>query len=89
MLGSFVVGHSWFLLGVLGILVCLQHLEPGTEPFTFEQEFGAMILSDYESDEDADSEPSDSESSADELEYNSGACKDELEEEISGGDAET
>ena len=67
----------------------MQHLEPGTEPFTFEQEFGAMILSDYESDEDADSEPSDSESSADELEYNSGACKDELEEEISGGDAET
>merc|ERR1712055_69277 len=30
------------------------HLEPGTEPFTPEQEFGEMTLSDYDSDEDAD-----------------------------------
>merc|ERR1712010_43620 len=30
------------------------HLEPGTEPFTAEQEFGEMTLSDYDSDEDAD-----------------------------------
>merc|ERR1719180_30654 len=37
------------------------HLEPGTEPFTPEQEFGEMTLSDYDSDEDADYEPSDSE----------------------------
>merc|ERR1712055_565987 len=64
------------------------HLEPGTEPFTPEQEFGEMTLSDYDSDEDADYEPSDSESSEDELEYNSDASEDELEEEISGGDAE-
>merc|ERR1711862_152667 len=34
------------------------HLEPGTEPFTPEQEFGQMTLSDYDSDEDADYEPS-------------------------------
>merc|ERR1712010_274739 len=50
------------------------HLEPGTEPFTPEQEFGEMTLSDYDSDEDADYEPSDSEEgSEDELEYNSDA----------------
>merc|ERR1719500_524589 len=49
------------------------HLAPGTEPFTPEQEFGEMTLSDYDSDEDADYEPSDSESSEDELEYNSDA----------------
>merc|ERR1711970_1716792 len=30
------------------------HLEPGTEPFPPEQEFGEMTLSDYDSDEDAD-----------------------------------
>merc|ERR1712055_868917 len=49
------------------------HLEPGTEPFTPEQEFGEMTLSDYDSEEDADYEPSDSEDSEDELEYNSDA----------------
>merc|ERR1711887_525660 len=64
------------------------YLEPGTEPFTPEQEFGEMTLSDYDSDEDADFEPSDSESSEDELEYNSDASEDELEEEIFGGDEE-
>merc|ERR1712055_1141879 len=64
------------------------HLEPGTEPFTPEQEFGEMTLSDYDSDEDADYEPSASESSEDELEYNSDASEDEPEEEISGGDEE-
>merc|ERR1739838_828585 len=59
-------------------------LEPGTEPFTPEQEFGEMTLSDYNSDEDADYEPSDSEGSEDELEYNSDASdsEDEVEEEI-------
>merc|ERR1712029_175183 len=30
------------------------HLEPGTEPFSPEQEFGEMTLTDYDSDEDAD-----------------------------------
>merc|ERR1712183_153239 len=65
------------------------HLEPGTEPFTPEQEFGEMTLSDYDSDEDADFEPSESEDSEeDELEYNSDASEDESEEEVSGGDAE-
>merc|ERR1712243_171737 len=65
------------------------HLEPGTEPFTAEQEFGEMTLSDYDSNEDADYEPSYSEesSSEDELEYNSDAFEDESEKEISG-DAE-
>merc|ERR1712210_158340 len=46
------------------------HLEPGTEPFTPEQEFGEMTLSDYDSDEDADYLPSESEES-DALEYDS------------------
>merc|ERR1711875_154377 len=61
------------------------HLEPGTEPFTPEQEFGEMTLSDYDSDEDADYEPSYSEeSSEDELEYNSDASDDETEEGVTG-----
>merc|ERR1712010_428212 len=63
------------------------HLEPGTEPFTPEQEFGEMNLSDYDSDEDADYEPSDSESSEDALEYNSDASdisEGEPEEEVLG-----
>merc|ERR1712055_549535 len=64
------------------------HLEPGTEPFSPEQEFGEMTLSDYDSDEDADYEPSDSEHSEDELEYNSDDASDisdgKPEEEISG-----
>ena len=61
-----------------------QHLEPGTEPFIPEQEFGEMTLSDYDSDEDADYEPSDSEGSEDELEYNSDASvsEDEQQEEV-------
>merc|ERR1712037_1038596 len=62
------------------------HLEPGTEPFIPEQEFGEMTLYDYDSDEDAYYEPSDSESSEDELEYNSDASdisEGEPEEEIS------
>merc|ERR1711874_539800 len=58
------------------------HLEPGTEPYTPEQEFGEMTLSDYDSDEDADYEPSDSEGSEDELEYNSDASVSEDELEI-------
>merc|ERR1712142_206347 len=60
------------------------HLQPGTEPFSPEQEFGEMSLTDYDSDEDADYEPSDSDGSEDELEYNSDASvsEDEVEEEI-------
>merc|ERR1719370_559075 len=51
------------------------HLEPGTEPFTPEQEFGEMTLSDYDSDEDADYEPTSEDDSEeeDELEFDSGA----------------
>merc|ERR1719376_1548885 len=41
------------------------HLEAGTEPFSPEQEFGEMTLSDYDSDEDAEYEPSDSDASED------------------------
>ena len=64
-------------------MLCLQHLEPATEPISRELEFGEMTLSDYDSDEDADYEPSDSdEGSEDELEYNSDASvsEDELDE---------
>ena len=39
-------------------------------PYTPEQEFGEMTLSDYDSNEDADYEPSESEDSDDELEFN-------------------
>merc|ERR1719177_122673 len=60
------------------------HLEPGTEPFTPEQEFGEMTLSDYDSDEDADYEPSDSEGSSDDLEYDSGASVSSASEFESG-----
>merc|ERR1712033_35394 len=65
------------------------HLEPGTEPFSPEQEFGEMTLSDYDSDEDADYKPSSSEDSEDELEYNSDASdqsdvSEDESEEISG-----
>jgi len=42
-------------------------------PYTPEQEFGEMTLSDYDSNEDADFEPSESEDSDDELEFNSDA----------------
>ena len=62
----------------------VQHLEPGTEPFTPEQEFGEMTLSDYDSDEDADYAPSDSEGSSDDLEYDSGASVSSASEDESG-----
>merc|ERR1712210_36647 len=59
------------------------HLEPGTEPFTPEQEFGEMTLSDYDSDEDADYEPtSDEDSDEDELEFDSGASVSSDEEAV-------
>merc|ERR1719376_1509819 len=60
------------------------HLQPGTEPFTPEQEFGEMTLSDYDSDEDAGYLPSESEES-DELEYDSDvsvSSEEELEEVV-------
>ena len=60
-----------------------QHLEPGTEPFTPEQEFGEMTLSDYDSDEDADYEPtSDEDSDEDDLEFDSGASVSSDEEVV-------
>ena len=62
-------------------MLCLQHLEPGTEPFTPEQEFGEMTLSDYDSDEDADFEPGFSASSSDELKYDSDASVSSASEE--------
>merc|ERR1712203_604087 len=57
------------------------HLEPGTMPYTPEQEFGEMTLSDYDSNEDADYEPSESEDSDDELEFNSDASVSDSEVE--------
>ena len=58
-------------------------MEPGTEPFTPEQEFGEMTLSDYDSDEDADYEPtSEEDSEEDELEYDSGASVSSDEEAV-------
>merc|ERR1712090_86736 len=61
------------------------HLEPGTEPYTPEQEFGEMTLSDYDSDEDADYEPTSDEDSSeeeDELEFDSGASVSSDEEAL-------
>ena len=65
-------------------------------PYTPEQEFGEMTLSDYDSNEDADYEPSESEDSDDELEFNSDASVSEdsedeeevlVKEELVEGDA--
>ena len=42
-------------------------------PYTPEQEFGEMTLSDYDYNENADFEPNESEDSNDELEFNSDA----------------
>merc|ERR1739838_531695 len=58
------------------------HLEPGTEPFTPEQEFGEMTLSDYDSDEDGDYEPTSEDDSEDELEFDSGASVSSDEEVV-------
>merc|ERR1712121_534208 len=64
------------------------HLEPGTEPYMSEQEFGEMNLSDYDSDEDADYAPSDyEESSDDELEYDSGASVSSASEAVESAEA--
>ena len=62
----------------------VQHLEPGTEPFTPEQEFGEMTLSDYDSDEDADYEPTSEDDSEeeDDLEFDSGASVSSDEEVV-------
>merc|ERR1712192_298774 len=61
------------------------HLEPGTESFSPEQEFGEMSLTDYDSDEDADYDPveeSDQEDSEDDdlLEFDSDASVSSEEE---------
>ena len=50
-------------------------------PYTPEQEFGGMTLSDYDSNEDADYQPSKSEDSDDELEFNSDASVSEDSED--------
>merc|ERR1712181_5842 len=61
------------------------HLEPGTEPFSPEQEFGEMSLTDYDSDEDADYDPVESEQEdsdeEDLLEFDSDASVSSDEEE--------
>merc|ERR1719209_791671 len=58
------------------------HLEPGSEPFSPEQEFGQMSLTDYDSDEDADYDPldSDQESEDEDLEFDSDASVSSEEE---------
>merc|ERR1711942_49045 len=59
------------------------HLEPGTEPFSPEQEFGEMTLTDYDSDEDADYDPvySEEDSEAEDLlEFDSDASVSSEEE---------
>merc|ERR1712168_351786 len=59
------------------------HLEPGTEPFSPEQEFGEMTLTDYDSDEDADYDPVYSEEDSEEedlLEFDSEASVSSEEE---------
>merc|ERR1712192_322401 len=58
------------------------YLEPGKEPFTPEQEFGEITLSDYDSDEDADYELTSEDDSEDELEFDSGASVSSEEEDI-------
>ena len=57
----------------------LQHLAPGTMPFTPCVEFGAMDLSDYDSDQDADYSPSEGDSE-DSIEYDSEAEVSEVSE---------
>ena len=64
-------------------LSLLQHLEPGTEPFSPEQEFGQMSLTDYDSDEDADYDPLDSDQDSEDedvLEFDSDASVSSEEE---------
>merc|ERR1712055_518864 len=59
------------------------HLEPGTEPFSPEQEFGEMTLTDYDSDEDADYDPLDSDQDSEDedlLEFDSDASVSSEEE---------
>ena len=82
------VGISYFYIDYLPIFTFyyvptlkFQFLEPGTEPFTPEQEFGEMTLSDYDSNEDADFEPTYSEESSDDLEYDSDASVSSASEE--------
>ena len=63
---------------------------PCNPPPTIEQEFGEMTLSDHDSNENADYEPSEPEDSDDELEFNSDASvseDSEVEEELVEEDA--
>ena len=57
-----LVNYALSLVGLEVVSVCegspKKHLEAGTMPFTPCVEFGAMDLSDYDSDQDADYSPS-------------------------------
>jgi len=89
---SMVIGAVNSILSFFGVQLSSgiedsskPHLEPGTEPFSPEQEFGEMSLTDYDSDEDADYDPveeSDEEDSEDEdlLEFDSDASVSSEEE---------
>jgi len=89
---SMVIGAVNSLLSYFGVQLSSgiedsskPHLEPGTEPFSPEQEFGEMSLTDYDSDEDADYDPVESEQEdsdeEDLLEFDSDASVSSDEEE--------
>merc|ERR1711990_119832 len=75
--------HLLSRLGLQVVSVCedsaKKHLAPGTMPYTPCVEFGAMDLSDYDSDQDADYSPSESDSD-DSIEYDSEAEVSEVSE---------
>jgi len=86
-----LVNYALAMVGLEVVSVCegsaKKHLEAGTMPFTPCGEFGAMDLSDYDSDQDADYSPSEQEDSEDSIEYDSEAEVSEVsevsEEEVS------
>jgi len=80
-----MVNYLLSFLGLEVVSVCegsaKKHLTSGTMPYTPCVEFGAMDLSDYDSDQDADYSPSELEESDDSIEYDSEAEVSSEEEE--------
>jgi len=80
-----MVNYLLSFLGLEVVSVCegsaKKHLSSGTMPYTPCVEFGAMDLSDYDSDQDADYSPSELEESDDSIEYDSEAEVSSEEEE--------
>jgi len=87
-----LVNYALSLVGLEVVSVCegapKRHLEAGTMPFTPCVEFGAMDLSDYDSDQDADYSPSEEEDSEDSIEYDSEADVSEVSEVSEASEAE-